>query len=256
LKKTFLKFFVGLVVIPTAVIALLWHSDRRGFFDLDHIEIVLNDAPSKSYHMKPLVESLDLSLETYRGKSLWSLELADISRSIGGLNWVKSHSISRSWPSGLTVKIEPQEVKALYLGKNNRLIPIISEGRFLDPIESMVAPDVVILDGDVFQARTELRRRAIEMLEEIPATGAFSKKTISEIRWDAKDGFRMKMVRGGLDVKMGEDQIALKSARVGQVLEYLANRGKTPKSLDANLSKKVLVKLHEPSSANSDIRSE
>jgi cell division protein FtsQ len=48
-------------------------------------------------------------------------------------------------------------------------------------------------------------------------------------------------------VKLGDDHFAIKSARVGQALEYLDNRGIAAKSLDANLSKKVLVKLQEPS---------
>ena len=53
----------------------------------------------------------------------------------------------------------------------------------------------------------------------------------------------MTMVKSAVAVKIGEDAIALKSVRLGQVLEYLNNRGMNATSLDANLSKKVLVKL-------------
>lgn len=235
-----------MILLPAAVGGLLYNLNRHGFFELDHIEIVLQDAPSQSLHLKPLVDELDRRLETQRGKSLWMLDLGDISKSIGGLNWVEGHSIARSWPSGLTIKIKPQEVKALYLGKNNKFTPVIREGKLLDPVEAKAAPDVAILDGENFLIKPELRERAVRALEQIPKEGTFSRKTISEIHWNTKDGFLMKMTRSGLEVKMGEDQMALKSARVSQVIEYLANHNLEAKTLDANLSKKVLVKLQDP----------
>ncbi|MBX2987504.1 MAG: FtsQ-type POTRA domain-containing protein [Bdellovibrionaceae bacterium] len=243
--KSLTKWLFALIVLPGAVLGFLYHLDGHGFFDLDQIEIVLEDTPAQALHLKPLVAELDRSLELYRGASLWKLDMNLISKAIGGLNWVEVHSLSRNWPSGLVVKIKPQDVKALYLAKNNRFIPVIREGRLLDPVEPKLAPDVAILDGDAFQARADLRKRAIEVLNEIPDDGAFSRKTISEVRWHPKDGFLMKMVRTGLEVKIGDDQIALKANRVGQVLEYLQNRGMNAKSLDANLSKKVLVKLED-----------
>lgn len=244
--KLWLRLIVGLVVIPGSVAGLLFHLDRHGFFDLEKIEIVLVDAPERALFLKPLVANLDASLEVYRGRSLWSLEMGDISRKIAGLNWIETHSISRSWPAGLTVKIRAQEVKALYLGKNNRLIPVIRAGQMLDPVDASLAPDVAVLDGILFQARPELRQKAIELLDDIPAEGTFSRKTVSEIRWNPKEGFNVRMVRGGVDVNLGEDRFAIKAARVGQVMDYLSNRGVAVKEFDANLSKKVLVRLREP----------
>lgn len=241
--KLWVKLVLTIVVLPGCVIALLDHLNRRAFFDLDRIEIVLVGVPDKSLHLKPLVDELDRALEAYRGKSLWTLDLEDISSKIGGLNWVESHAIARSWPSTLTLKIRPYEVKALFVSRADRLIPVIREGKLLDPVAPMLAPDVALLDGHAFQTRPDLRRKAVEMLDEIPPEGTFSRKSISEVRWDAKDGFQIKMTKTGIDVKLGEDRFALKSARVGQVLEYLSDRNIHARSLDANLSKKVLVKL-------------
>lgn len=243
--KLWLRLFVGLIVIPGAVAGLLYHLDRHGFFDLEKIEIVLQEAPGKALYLKPLVAQLDSSLEVYRGRSLWSLDMGDISRKIAGLNWVEGHTLSRSWPAGLTVKIRAQEVKAIYLGKNNRFLPVIKGGQMLDPVEAALAPDVAVLDGIIFQARPDLRVRAIELLEDIPSEGTFSRKTVSEIRWNAKEGFNVKMVKSGVDVNLGEDRFAIKAARVGQVMDYLSNRGLRAKEFDANLSKKVLVRLQE-----------
>lgn len=244
--KFWLKLLVVLVFIPAGIVALLWHLNRREFFDLDRIEIVLVDAPEKTLHLKPLVEELDKTLERYRGKSLWSLDLDEISSRIEKLNWVEKHSVSRRWPSTLALKLSPYEVKALFMTKST-LVPVIRDGKLLDPVEPMLAPDVAILDGGVFQQKPELRKKAVDMLDEIPPEGAFSRKTISEIRWDGKNGFRLTMTKSGVDVKLGDDHFAIKSARVSQVLDYLNDRGIDAQSLDANLSKKVVVRLQDSS---------
>lgn len=83
------------------------------------------------------------------------------------------------------------------------------------------------------------------MIDEIPTEGKFSQKRISEIRHDSKDGFWMTMMKTGLRVKMGEDNFALKASRVGQVIEYMENRQLEARVIDANLSKKVLVRLRK-----------
>lgn len=242
--KILFRLLMTFVVLPGAVAGFLYHLNQKGFFALDRIHIVLEDAPNRSLHLKPLVDELDRSLEAYRGQSLWSLEMRDLSRTLASRDWIAGHSLSREWPRSVVVKIRPQEVTALYLSGQRTLIPVIEKGRFLAPIEAMLAPDVVVLEGKVFEDEN-FRRKAVSVLEEIPDRGAFSKSTISEMRWDRKDGFAMTMVKSAVEVKLGEDGIALKSARLGQVLEYLNNRGMRAKSLDANLSKKVLVRLED-----------
>ncbi len=245
--KIVLRLFFGLVVIPGSIAALLFHLNRHGFFDLDRIDIVLVEAPANSLHLKPLVAQLDQALEAYRGQSLWSLKLEEISGKIGRLNWAEEHSVARSWPSTLTIKIRPYEVKAIFLESKDRFIPVIREGKLLDPVDPSLAPDVAVLEGAQFQSHVDLRKKAVAFLDEVPKEGAFSRRTISEVHWDAKEGFLVKMMKSGIDVRIGEDHFGLKSIRAGQVLEYLENRGVAAKSLDANLSKKVLVKLKEPS---------
>lgn len=241
-----LRLLLVFVVLPGSVAAFLFHLDQKGFFDLDEIEIVLEDTTQKSLHLKPLVSELEAALQTYKGQSLWSLKMQNLSDTLESRGWIDTHSLSREWPRKLVVKVRPQEVKALYLSSKT-LIPVVREGRFLAPIEPSLAPDVVVLEGKVFEDEN-FRRRAVEVIDEVPDEGPFSKKTISELRWSKRDGFSMTMVESAVEVKVGEDKVALKAARVSQVLEYLKNRGIQPKSLDANLSKKVLVRLESGTS--------
>jgi cell division protein FtsQ len=241
--KLAIKLVLFFILTPIAIGGMLFQLDKHGFFDLERIDIILVDVDQKPLYLKPLIEKLDQSLEVYRGQSLWSLGVGDISRKVGGLSWVQEHSVSRSWPSRLNVKIRAHEVRALLLTENEQLHPVISGGEILGPVQSGAAPDVIILEGANFAQKNDLRQKALELLKELPKEGVFSTKTLSEIRWDQRQGFVARMTKTGLEINLGDDNFAIKSARLSQVINYLNNRGIQPKAIDANLSKKVLVRL-------------
>jgi len=131
------------------------------------------------------------------------------------------------------------------MNKKGSLIPVMGDGKFLDPISSSEAPDVVLLEGETFYKTPELRKKAIQMIDEIPDIGSFSAANISAIRHDSKDGFWISLIKPAIDVKMGEDQFVVKGARVNQVLEYLDTNEFKARVIDANLSQKVLVRLRK-----------
>lgn len=241
--KVFFRVFLTLILPPLLVGGFLFHLNQKGFFDLQEVRVVLEGEMGASLHLKPLVEELESDMQTQKGRSLWTLDLSEISEVLEQKTWIEDHSLSREWPNALVVTLKPQEVKALLLSKK-QLVPVIHEGRLLNPIEAKLAPDVVVLEGAAFENET-LRRKAVQVLSEIPEVGAFSRETISEMRWNRKEGFWVTMIRHSTEVKLGEEAVAIKAARLGQVLEYLNNRGMSARSLDANLSKKVLVRLTE-----------
>ena len=119
------------------------------------------------------------------------------------------------------------------------------DGNFLDTIETRQAPDVALLEGEIFLKKPELRKKAVEVLAELPEEGSFSQKSISEVRYDTKEGFWMTLIKSGIQVKIGEDKVGLKAARVSQVVDYLDSRQFEARVIDANLSKKVLVRLRK-----------
>lgn len=246
MKQLVLKLIFVFVVIPATLVATVYHLNKNGFFNIKKIEVVLeNPTPGQTQFLKPLVENLEKDLTRYQGMSLWDIKLRPISKEMKQLDWIESSSVKRSWPTSLTVYVHPHEVKLLYLGKGGALVPIIKDGSFLNPVDVRQAPDVAILDGAAFEKAPELRKKAVDVLEEIPDSGAFSKHTISEIRYDKKEGFWMNLIKSGMQVKIGEDQVALKAARVSQVVDYLENHRFDARVIDANLSKKVLVRLRK-----------
>ena len=246
MKKFVLKLIFGFIVLPLSVAGTLYYLNEHGFFNIDEVQIVLENPPQgQEQFLKPNVTNLENVLAKYKGTSLWNIKLKSISKDATQFDWIENMSISRSWPSTLSIKVKPYEVKLLFMAKGGKLVPIIKDGTFLDAVEAKQAPDVALLDGDTFAKKKELRKKAVDVIEQIPAEGSFSKKTISEIRFDDKEGFWMTMIKTGVRVKIGEDQVSLKAARVSQVVDYLETRQFDARVIDANLSKKVLVRLRK-----------
>lgn len=246
MKKLVLKLIFGFVVIPAVLAGTLFYLNKNGFFNIQKIEVVLeNPTSGQEQFLKPNVDQLEATLAKYKGISLWNIKLKNISKEAKDCDWIERAMISRSWPATLSLKIVPYEVKLLYMAKAGKLVPIIKDGSFLNPVEAKQAPDVALLQGESFANKNELRKKAVDVIEQIPAEGSFSRKTISEIRYDGKEGFWMTMIKTGVQVKIGDDQVALKANRVSKVVDYLENRQFDARVIDANLSKKVLVRLRK-----------
>jgi len=243
LKKLILKLFIAFVALPSVIAGSMYWLNDNGFFNINQVDIVLVDSQGQVNFYTPMVDKLEKQLLPFKGQSLWSVKLSQVVKILGDQNWIESSSIARGWPAALQVKIKPHDVKLVYLGKSGKYMPIIADGSFLDTVDSRQAPDVTLLEGEVFLNKKDLRQKAVNVLKEIPAEGSFSKKTISEMRYDNKDGFSMTLMKTGIQVKLGEEQVALKSARVAQVVDYLQTRQFDARVIDANLSKKVLVRL-------------
>jgi cell division protein FtsQ len=243
--RLYLKIFIGIVLLPSVIAGAIWSLQKNGFFNINSIEIVVENSINQSTYLQPLVKSLDTQLESLRGTSLWNVDLSRVHETLAGLTWIDELSLSRRWPSKLRVSVRAKEVDLLLMTKAGRFTPIAANGESLPTIELKQIPDVAVLQGENFETRPDLRKKAAELLKEIPREGPFSKKTISEIHFDDRDGFWLTLVKDGIRVKMGQDQVSLKSARVSHVLEYIESRELDACVIDANLSKKVLVRLRK-----------
>ncbi len=246
MKKLILKIAIIFVILPGGSIGFIYYLNKSGFFNISEVRVsVEGAAASQQNYLHPKVERLEKKFSRYRGLSLWSVSLKNFSQQVRDELWIESVNIKRSWPNTLSVVVKPHEIKLLLLAKNGVLFPIIEDGNILDPIDSRKAPDVAILEGEPFSKSKELRQRAVTIMKEIPEEGSFSRNRISEVRFDTKEGFWMTLIKTGIHVKMGEEQIALKASRVSRVVDYLETHQFEARVIDANLSKKVLVRLRK-----------
>lgn len=240
-----LKFILGLALLPSALYFSMLELERTGFFNIDEIHLVIENTPDSPQYMQPWLKAVDEKLEKNRGKSLLKLDLQEVAQTLSQENWIETVSLSRRYPSQIQVFIKPKVVQTILRTSNGQYRPVVEDGTLLNPIDMRFVPDVPLLAGSEFEKKEGSRKKAIEALQQIPEEGSFSQKTISEIRYSARDGFWMTLINSGTQVKLGEEQIALKSARVSQVLDYASAQNLETRVIDANLSKKVLVRLRK-----------
>lgn len=245
MKKVLFKLFIALFVIPVSVAGVLHFLNTQGFFNLQNIEVVVVNEDLQKKFVTPLKLNLEQSLKPIIGTSLWSLDLQKVAGELAKEKWIERHQITRRWPATMRVEVQAHEVQFLFLSKDGSMHPIVKDGSYLPIVTAQTAPNVAILHGQVFEKNSEMRKKAVQVLNKIPNDGKFSSKTIAEIQYDSKDGFWATLVQSGIKVKMGEDRIDLKSKRVSQVLEYLEHRQLEVRVIDADLSKKVLVRLRK-----------
>ncbi len=227
----------------------MYTLDQNGFFQIQKIDIVLKTHADQKSYAREYIQRLDAQFQKFNGQSLWSFSLQNISEVLRQQKWIKDFRISRSWPSSLEVQIEAFEISLLLTDSQKLNVglmrPVTVDGDILPEIDSRQAPSKALLKGDIFLKNLEKRKQAIDLLKSLPADGKMGVNSLSEINYNPKEGFWISMIQSDLKVKLGEDQFAMKSARVSQVMDYLEKKNLKARVIDANLSKKVLVRLQQ-----------
>lgn len=164
-------------------------------------------------------------------------------------NWIEDFQISRSWPSVLSVEIQPQAVAFLIQSTeegqaSSFFTPVTLSGDMLMKVDSKEVPNTIVIHDTSFLKNKKIRDGALVLLKALPTQGKLHPSQVSEVGFDKKEGYWIRLLQSEVKINLGEEQFEIKSARVAQVLEYLENRDLKARVIDANLSKKVLVRTH------------
>jgi cell division protein FtsQ len=234
------------VIVPVVGLSVFNYLENEGYFKLNKIQVLVdNKKVQSSSYLAPLVAEVDSRLEKYRGVSLSRVDMKFLHNEFVQLKWIQSLQISREWPSTLNVLVTPKTVRFIYMNKKRELLPVGSDGEFMDPVLAKDAPDVALIEGEIFARRADLRKKAVQLMDEIPSKGTFSQSQVSDVHYENKNGFFVNLIKDEIQIKMGEDFFASKAARVNQVLDYLQLYKFEARVIDANLSQKVLVRLRK-----------
>lgn len=244
MKTNWVRILFFLVALPILFVGIFYYMERRGAFLIDAIDVRLAEGTPHSHFLVPLVSDLNSEFRDLKGTPLWDIELKSVLAIATRHPWVENISIHRAWPSLLVVNLTVREVYALLLDTRGNLIPVLGDGSLLPAVQSSVrAPDVPLMREKEFHTSLELRKKAAELLKEIPISGkGLTRKSISEIKYSSREGFSILLTEGEALVTLGQEKFAQKAQRVSQVMEYIQSRGIEARVIDANLSKKVLVR--------------
>ena len=247
--KRYIKIIFGFLLLP-AVIAISFYSlDQKGFFQITNIEISVSALSSQRNFIAPKIEELNKKLSAFKGVSLWRFPLSQVAEVLKQEAWIEDFQLSRSWPSSLEVRVQPEAIAFLIQSEGNgqvssSFIPVTLSGDVLAKVDSKQAPNTIIIHDENFLKSRKVREGALVLLKALPTQGRLHASQVSEFGYDKKEGYWLRLLKSEVKINLGEEQFEIKTARVAQVIDYLENRDLKARVIDANLSKKVLVRMH------------
>lgn len=235
------------IIFPVVMGGLIWVLDQRGFFAISDIELQVMTTESQKAFTGPYVEELVQLFQALKGKSLLQTPLEEFTTILNGRRWIESFHAQREWPSKVVIQIHPKSIAFLMTSPKDlasgTFRPVAENGEMLPKVPTAQLPKVALLTGEVFAKSEAKRKIAVELKKALPATGRIAVDQISEISFDPKVGFSVRTKHSPYEIHFGESDFSEKASRVSQVIDYLDKKGLTPTLIDANLSKKVLVRM-------------
>ncbi len=244
-SNRWIKLCAAFGVLPAVLFLSVYSLDQKGFFQIEQIKIDVSTSESQRNFITPKIEILKNKLSTFKGMSLWRFPLSQVAAILKEEQWVGEFRLSRSWPSSLEIEIDPQPVAFLIQASQDKFSPVSESGEVLAKVDSKQAPDAIISHDVVLLKNKKIRDGALTVLKSLPTQGRLHSSQVSEIGYDKKEGYWIRLLQSEVKINLGEDQFEIKSARVAQVIDYLESRDLKARVIDANLSKKVLVRLHQ-----------
>jgi cell division protein FtsQ len=246
--KQSVKWFIAILLVPVFLVTVVYFLNRNNAFAVDLINIEVLTLESQKKYPQPYIEKIQTKLSVFKGQPLWSVSLRSISKILQEERWIEQFRISREWPSEIKLFIQPHEISyLLWQSKKSSdgvFFPVTDRAEILPPIDSTQTPPRAILKGEVFFKDVNQRKKAIEILHSLPNHEIINSQKLAEVSYDKKEGFWIKLINNDTQIKLGESDFQMKSARVSEVLDYLEKKDLKARVIDANLSKKVLVRLH------------
>ncbi len=252
-RKLF-KLTAAFILFPVALFLSIYTLEQQGFFKIDKVEIRVEARTSQKNYIAAKVRELQAKLNSVKGISLWRAPLSQVSQSLKDEKWIRNFQISRAWPSGIILTVEPDTVAILVLSQEgvsggasegSVIRPITESGQLLEKIKTNSSPNAIVTHDAVFLSNQKVREGAIEVIKSLPENGAMSAAHVSEIGFDKKEGYWIKLLKSETKINFGEMQFEIKTARISRVIDYLESRNLKARVIDANLSKKVLVRLQQ-----------
>lgn len=239
MKRLFFKSFIYLSLLVG--IAFGGYSlSQSSLFHLEKINYSYTEQNNYLDFLKPQVE---VQMKSFKGKSLWDIDIFSVERSLKKIPWIEKVIISRQFPNELSISIEPKKIIANIMKSPSKVQPIAYDSTLLSDVEITKAPLVPILSSYAFVKDDDLRQKALALLSELPQEGSFSYDQVSEVYPSKNDEFQLLLKNTKALVLINTENVALKSERISRVIDYMDPSEMNGRVIDSNFSKKVLVRL-------------
>jgi cell division protein FtsQ len=236
------KQIVFTVVLSIFIGSLGFVMINSGMFIVDTIEVTSN---SKSVLFDENRALLAKKMEAFKGRQIWDIDVDGVASHVSNLKWVETMRVRRIFPSTLKVEVTSKEVIAAVVSDKGVVIPLSKNAETLPVLPLKHFPDVPLIRDRKILKDQKLREKALQVLTELPSSGFLSQSRVAEISSDRDEEFWISLIEDGTEIKIGSSNIPLRAARIEKVLEYLRNNKLHARVIDADFSKKVVVKLRK-----------
>lgn len=245
LFKRFVVRALAILGIPLTLALIGFALHKDGFFKIQTVVVSEPNDQDIPEWLRPLWIAEVERLQGLKGQDLMTLKFRDIESEIRQHPWVKEINLSRRWPRTLSVRLGYKHVVAYGRDKKGILFPVLEDSTALPRTPFQAKQDLPLLSVELSGEKPELLQAALAFFKEFPSEGTLTASRISEIGYDSKEGFWTLILPFGTRIKWGESDFQRKISRVQQVIDYLESRQIEARVIDANLAKKVVVRLRK-----------
>lgn len=181
------------------------------------------------------------------GDPLLRLDLRHMAEHLEKNPWIETLKIRRRLPAALSIEITEREPVAVvnmgylyYLDAKAEIFKPLTDGDRLDyPVVTGIAAEDLTRDP---AGSKEMLQSALGVMELLRKGTVFRLDDISEIHLDKGYGITLFTARGGIPVKLGNDDFVGKLDRFSKVYRELTSQIASLEYIDLNYSDKIVVK--------------
>jgi len=181
-------------------------------------------------------------------RNIWVLSKEEIGRRVLSHPYVRQVAVRKAFPDKLVVRIEEREPVAMI--NLDALYYVDEQGSIFKRLTAYDAKNFPILTGfsrDDLMAKDPVTirnlKRTIDLLRHADA-GSLN-RNISEVHYDAQDGFTLVTRDHGLQLKIGTMEFSEAMQRVEEAMPKLASLGKEKGVVDLKTAGRIYVRSEE-----------
>lgn len=237
-----IRQFLFLLLLPLLIFGSFVALHREGFFSIREIHLGIADEQAMPLWLNSKWSEFSKDMEIFRDRDMWNLQLGEVTQKLSSYPWIQASEVSKSWPNSLQIKVRYKNLVAFAKTPKGRLVPLLSDGSRLNFDSLPVSVSLPVLSGNISIDDKDQILEALQFISLAPRPLA---DRISEIGFDPKEGYWTLILPFAVKIKWGFQATENRVLRVQKVLEYLDSRQLRARVIDANLSKKVVVRLRK-----------
>jgi cell division protein FtsQ len=233
--------WILLPVMLTAIAMTL----RSPLFQLTEIEVkdqIEGESNPLFQELSPVAKA---QLTPYLGRNLWGLDVQSLATDLRKIPGVKEVSIDRIPPGKIRAAILFEKIVLNVVSNQGGLYPVTETSQILAKMKVASNLDVPVIRNKKLIQNPLLREKAVSLISQLPREGLMSQLSVAEVDVDSKNSFWLSLTSPDTKIKISNEAVAVKAARVEKVLEYLQKNKMQARVIDAEFSKKVVVKLRK-----------